>query len=387
MAETWAVWTVVEMCPWVPHITTDCLGILNIAKGGTAAAVAASNPNARIWKLIADATDGDITKLSEKLVWMPSHQNESAIGQRYKSDGRRISCLDHRANKLVDKLATHRMAKSTVEKASRKLVKEVKAAAGAALATLGQVTWHANNYQVTEINKNGEQVVRTKRDSVDKPKKATSASSDKPKTRKTQKIKPSETFDEESVRAVKKAWLKKKSKANARRCKKTAQEPKNPETATPRTLDRAKIKKYTELCTEAAQEDPKKYVSFRSFLGINAHVEDENQQGIAEVDQPKEEASATPSATTVHNQVSFLQRVMVDERPARARPTKGEPKQTGKKGADEAILKLLGGGKSAGSNLAKGSCSKPSAEAPMEGPSSTSDSRHAASSHVGDRTR
>ena len=118
---------------------------MTTARAGTAAATAGSNPNARIWHMITQALDGDVTKLADKLVWMPAHQGTSAIGYIIKSNGKRLSSIDYRANRLVDKLAAHYAKLSPKAKAGEKLVNDVKMAATSALATLGEITWAANN--------------------------------------------------------------------------------------------------------------------------------------------------------------------------------------------------------------------------------------------------
>jgi hypothetical protein len=169
MAELWAVWTAIEMSPAVPRITTDCLGILNTARAGTAAAIAAGNMNARIWRLIAGALDGDITTLDGKLVWMPAHQNQKAIGERFKSNGHRISNIDFRANRLVDKLAAHRHERNAAADKGKQLVKQVRSAAKTALATLGQVTWAANNCEMKVVGDDGKETTKMLRDSTNKP--------------------------------------------------------------------------------------------------------------------------------------------------------------------------------------------------------------------------
>ena len=98
--------------PFIPRIVTDYLGILNTAKSGTAAATSPSSAIARLWKMIAHRLDGDITQLANHVVWMPAHQSAAAIGSRYKRNNPAISCLDFRANRLVDKLALHFAAQS-----------------------------------------------------------------------------------------------------------------------------------------------------------------------------------------------------------------------------------------------------------------------------------
>ena len=80
---------------------------------------------------------------------MPAHQSTAAIGNRIKSDGRMLNSVDFRANRLVDKLALHITENNIKARQMEKLVKEVRKAAKAAMATLGQVTWAANNCKLT----------------------------------------------------------------------------------------------------------------------------------------------------------------------------------------------------------------------------------------------
>ena len=66
---------VLTMCPLPPRIRTDCLALLNTAQQGAQAATAASKALARIWNIIAAATDfetGHLTR-NRRLVWMPAH--------------------------------------------------------------------------------------------------------------------------------------------------------------------------------------------------------------------------------------------------------------------------------------------------------------------------
>ena len=108
---------------------------------------------------------------------MPAHQSKSAIGNRCKSDGRRINCIDYKANRLVDKLATHGYERNKRVEEGQKLIKAIKTAAKVALATLGQVTWCANNCSMTIVKDNGEEVIKICRDSIDKPVSAKKTSS------------------------------------------------------------------------------------------------------------------------------------------------------------------------------------------------------------------
>ena len=51
-AECWAFHMVLKMCPFVPNIVTDCLGILDMLSAGRGVALGACRPLARVWHLI-----------------------------------------------------------------------------------------------------------------------------------------------------------------------------------------------------------------------------------------------------------------------------------------------------------------------------------------------
>jgi hypothetical protein len=95
-AETHAVAFVVGLAPSPPRVVTDCLGILNTAERGKAAAVAAARPLAAPWIRIAAACDGDTARLvaDRLLVWMPSHTASSEYQHRLKSDGTCVTSTD-----------------------------------------------------------------------------------------------------------------------------------------------------------------------------------------------------------------------------------------------------------------------------------------------------
>ncbi len=171
-AEAWALQTVISICPFPPAIRTDCQSLLDTARAGTLRATAASKPLARVWRLIADAMGTDVSTLMAGglLVWLPAHLGHSAIGEVKLSDGSRLTAVDWRANRLVDKLAkiaagAHAEPESVVD-----LVDSLDAAAAHAAALLGLVTHAANNHKVTEVDELGNLVTRTKRDSTAKPK-------------------------------------------------------------------------------------------------------------------------------------------------------------------------------------------------------------------------
>ena len=57
--------------------------------------------------MIASALDGDTTSMVEhkQLVWMPAHQPLSAVGHKELSNGKLLTVVDWRENRVVDALA------------------------------------------------------------------------------------------------------------------------------------------------------------------------------------------------------------------------------------------------------------------------------------------
>ena len=106
-AEAWALHMALAESPFPPRLKTDCRSLLVTAGQGTAAAVDASRPLARIWKLIAASLDGNVSAIlvNHTLTWMPAHQPVSAIGEKVLSNGKLFSVVDWRANRLVDSLS------------------------------------------------------------------------------------------------------------------------------------------------------------------------------------------------------------------------------------------------------------------------------------------
>ena len=104
-AEAWALLLTVNSTLVVPHIITDCMGVVNAAQAGPSAATGARRMEARIWKEIAEALGHDFSQLRERLVWMPSHETAEAAVTKRKSDGTRVTVTQWRANQLADALA------------------------------------------------------------------------------------------------------------------------------------------------------------------------------------------------------------------------------------------------------------------------------------------
>jgi hypothetical protein len=93
--------------------------------------------------------------VNREVIWMPSHCSPAAIGTRFRSDGKYMTAIDWRANRLVDclakmaamSIAVPDLALSTLHKASK--VAEYFA------AQLGAITHCANHYPIDVVRKDG----------------------------------------------------------------------------------------------------------------------------------------------------------------------------------------------------------------------------------------
>jgi hypothetical protein len=152
--------------------------LVKTAKQGVEAATAPSRLLARIWVCIADILDGDLTTLERMnlLVWQPAHQKPQAVGQRHGSDGKKITMIDWRANRLVDALGKQAAEQVRATKVARDLVRSGREAVRHAACSLGQITFAANNHVVERLGEDGKMHTVTIRDSQDAPKKKYSAS-------------------------------------------------------------------------------------------------------------------------------------------------------------------------------------------------------------------
>ena len=143
-AELWALFQSVRLCPFMPNVVTDCLGILETMKRGVAAATDAKRPLARLWRLVAGCLDGAFDTASHSLVWMPSHGSRASVGAAQKSNHTPVSELDWRANRLVDQVAKAAAGGSRVTA----VCKQVDAAASGfrfLAARVGVATYRSNH--------------------------------------------------------------------------------------------------------------------------------------------------------------------------------------------------------------------------------------------------
>ena len=166
-AEAWALCTVLRISPGHTKIVTDCLGLVETASNGTAAAVTSRKHLARVWSNIANSLDGRIDSLfsNKALVWMPAHLTSVAIGQANKSNDSPVTARDWRANRLVDGLAKLAADDGATPVSHAKLVCSAEALVRHRAAQLAVATYNANNHKIEVVKEDGTVGSRTIRDS------------------------------------------------------------------------------------------------------------------------------------------------------------------------------------------------------------------------------
>jgi hypothetical protein len=166
-AEAWGIFFAVFVCPFPPHIVTDCLSLLRTAECGTASATAATRRLGGIWARIAASLDGNLASLveGERLVWMPAHQTSADTARRVKSNGQPVSYVDWRANRLADVVARSAAIRGAPRQAVIRCVRDATDALRLEAAALGAVTRAANNHSVNVVTADGTTVTTTRRDS------------------------------------------------------------------------------------------------------------------------------------------------------------------------------------------------------------------------------
>ena len=107
--------------------------------------------------MIGTRLDGNIDTLARDrlLVWMPAHQPLAAIGTRQLSNGKLLTAVDWRSNRLVDALAKQAAATREVPMAAALLLKSAQTAVRHASALLGRVTVAANHHEVSTPQEDG----------------------------------------------------------------------------------------------------------------------------------------------------------------------------------------------------------------------------------------
>ena len=107
---------------------------------------------------------------ADELAWVQTHKSLSAVGEVTLSNGNRLSMVDWRANRLVDKLAKIAAEYLQAPRATLRLLASGEAASAHAACLLGIVMHAANNHRVVTLNDDGSTTTKVVRDSSDKPK-------------------------------------------------------------------------------------------------------------------------------------------------------------------------------------------------------------------------
>ena len=166
-AEAWAVATVLSLMPAVPKMVTDCLAILQVARAGMKKAGAAAMPLARVWGHLARLLDDDLSPLANgQLKWMPAHTSHKTFRQHCRSDGKSLSSVDWRANRLVDVLAKAAAEQHAAPTSTTNFLRDAEALVRFKAGMLGCVTHAANNCHVTAVGSDGITRTTVKRDAT-----------------------------------------------------------------------------------------------------------------------------------------------------------------------------------------------------------------------------
>ena len=189
-AEAWALFIALRLCSFFPQVITDCFNLLKFIEEGPQAAGASHKPLARLWNMIFPLCDSMSTECiaNRLLIWMPAHKSTSAIGTCIRSDGRFVSAIDWRANRLVDYLARLAAMQHASPDLASYIYKQALQAAEYCAAYLGTVTHKANNHSMPVLKPNGSVVFSCHRDSA--PGKRPSIVPDE----SAKRMKPSETI-------------------------------------------------------------------------------------------------------------------------------------------------------------------------------------------------
>ena len=168
-AELWALQVVLRMCVAPPPMITDCKTLLDGLQAGASVARGPKRPNARTWSMVYGIIDDPSAHQTalRQLVWMPAHGTaEATVGRAYRSDGRVVTAVDWRANRLVDAAAKAAAGQERVSGGCRITLKQALKAAEYGAAVAGTTTHAANNLRVQVTTASGSTTTVTRRDST-----------------------------------------------------------------------------------------------------------------------------------------------------------------------------------------------------------------------------
>ena len=169
-AEAFALEFAITQCSYLPAVVTDCKSLLDVISAGIVHATKHKSVLARVWVSIYDKLQqktGEIQH-NNKVTWMPAHQPVSAIWSRVKSDGRPVSPVDWRANRLVDALAKLAAVSRQSSPGARATLTAATRAVRFAGLRLGLVSYWANNLPSTVVDTAGKAHTVLRRDAFSK---------------------------------------------------------------------------------------------------------------------------------------------------------------------------------------------------------------------------
>jgi len=149
-----------------PRVITDCLGLLRQLERGLSDATAPHRPLARLWRLLSTTLDGHVPQewLSQRLLWMPAHTTKKTASFARRSDGKPLTRLDWRSNRLADAFAKAAAESERLPPGLRALLRRATSAADFSTASLGLVTQAANNFRRSDWDQDGTLRTTTLRD-------------------------------------------------------------------------------------------------------------------------------------------------------------------------------------------------------------------------------
>ena len=169
-AEAWALFVVLSMAHSPPMMITDCLGNRRMLLSGEEQATAPGKILARVWHAIFACRENvDQRSLQSMFTWMPAHTTAATFSTRCRSDGRRLTAIDWRANAMADALAKKAAQSTRVPVAVRRQFQQMIAAQRYGAAVAGAACRAADSYVTTSYAHDGSLVTTVYRDSIGRP--------------------------------------------------------------------------------------------------------------------------------------------------------------------------------------------------------------------------
>ena len=141
-AELWGLFmAATEADPWAP-LRVDCMSVQLGTQNGQEWAAAPNRCLARVWAPLSAALDDD----PQRVVWMPAHCIQDAIGTKRLGNGELLSELDVKGNAFVDKLAKEAARFDRLPRAQLAGVRKLGEKLTAVAMWIGQATQLANAF-------------------------------------------------------------------------------------------------------------------------------------------------------------------------------------------------------------------------------------------------